>query len=409
MPVRHKSVQLALGDDPAHHAPTMEGARSTTIVAGIDEAGYGPLLGPLVVSAAAFEVPTDSVPTCLWRVLRRSISRTQADADRRIPVLDSKKLYHRRQGLQRLERSVLAVSTAWRQEATGVDSWISQFSSEAGEILRPYPWYRACGRCLPIEADARAVRLAAESLKRDLGANSIRVAGCWTEILPEGHFNRLVERTRNKATVLQGLVLRLIQRIADAFPAHDLQINIDKQGARSFYAQPLLQAFDGRRLKVIEETESSSAYEMLLPHSRPARGDDALHRAADAQHCGAGTPPCGTGYQPVHPCSRPAGASDAHGARSRWQISFVESGESKHLPIALASMISKYVRELLMLLFNEYWCSRVDNLKSTAGYYQDGLRFLGDIRPHLGRLGVAEEQLVRRHSGLERRNEAAHR
>ena len=64
-------------------------------------------------------------------------------------------------------------------------------------------------------------------------------------------------------------------------------------------------------------------------------------------------------------------------------------------PIALASIFSKYLRELLMARFNAYWAGHVDDLRPTAGYYQDGQRFLRDIEPAIGRLGVDRSQLVR--------------
>ncbi len=319
---------------------------AATIVVGIDEAGYGPILGPLVVSAAAFEVPPTKADACLWEVLRRSICQSASKRESRIAVLDSKKLYSRKEGLARLERSVLSMVGAWRGMPPSLRGLLNLLCPDLPDMLREYPWYRDSDPALPTAADVGGIRIATGLLARDLEVQGVQPAGCWSEVLPEGHYNRLVGTTRNKAVVLSGLTLRLVQRIADAYPDHELLIRVDKQGARDHYGKLLMRAFEDRRLKVIEESGESSAYEMV-------------------------------------------------GGPARWRVSFTQSGESRHMPIALASLISKYLRELLMASFNAYWANHVPDLKPTAGYYSDGLRFLRDIQPHLGRLRVTTDSLVR--------------
>ncbi len=66
-----------------------------------------------------------------------------------------------------------------------------------------------------------------------------------------------------------------------------------------------------------------------------------------------------------------------------------------HLPVALASMLAKYVRELCMGQFNRYWGHLVPGLQPTAGYYVDAQRFLGEIRPHLTAAQPPLEAFVR--------------
>ncbi len=68
-------------------------SRNLRTVIGIDEAGYGPLLGPLVVGISVFRIPGEG----------NALSA-------RLPVVvdDSKKLFSRATGLGRLEEGVLA-------------------------------------------------------------------------------------------------------------------------------------------------------------------------------------------------------------------------------------------------------------------------------------------------------------
>lgn len=316
------------------------------VIVGIDEAGYGPLLGPLVVSAVAFEVPAERAEQCLWETLRESVTDRPRARDRRVAILDSKRLYQRRHGLAELERSALAAVSASHEMPTDLADLLRTVAPSVPPLLSEYPWYRETARALPMAADAGGVTLAARRLRDDAVARGVGLAGVYSEPLPEAHYNRLVTNTRNKAVVLFGLTTRLIQRVADAYPGRELHVYVDKQGGRGHYGQMLMRSFEGRRLVVVEESERVAAYEL-----RGSAGD--------------------------------------------WRIRFTQEGESHHMAVALASIISKYLRELFMCVFNAFWRTELPGVTATAGYYQDGMRFLADVRPHLPRLGIDESRLVR--------------
>src|SRR3954463_3528421 len=84
------------------------------ILAGIDEAGYGPLLGPWVVGCCAFEIDridSDDIP-CLWKRLGKLVSRHRSKTGRKLHVNDSKQVYSPSIGLKELERSILCIMLA---------------------------------------------------------------------------------------------------------------------------------------------------------------------------------------------------------------------------------------------------------------------------------------------------------
>lgn len=53
-----------------------------------------------------------------------------------------------------------------------------------------------------------------------------------------------------------------------------------------------------------------------------------------------------------------------------------------NFPVALASLVCKYVRELSMQVFNQFWAEQVPSLKPTAGYPVDA-RGSGRTLPRL--------------------------
>jgi hypothetical protein len=79
---------------------------------------------------------------------------------------------------------------------------------------------------------------------------------------------------------------------------------------------------------------------------------------------------------------------------SRVEVAFRVKGEG-FLPTALASMTAKYLRELAMRAFNEFWCARVPNLRPTAGYPTDAPRFKREIAALQRELGIDDHVLWR--------------
>src|ERR1044071_9185017 len=73
---------------------------------GIDEAGYGPNMGPLLQSAVGLRFAGEfSDP---WKLLKKAVRKQGGNDDHRLIIDDSKKVYGVNNGLRRLESGVLA-------------------------------------------------------------------------------------------------------------------------------------------------------------------------------------------------------------------------------------------------------------------------------------------------------------
>src|SRR5689334_1036638 len=97
-------------------------------ILGTDEAGYGPNLGPLVISATLWQTPGDSCEVDLYELLAEIVapcpSREKTSLNRLV-LGDSKALYDPKSGVSLLERGLLAALGAMDATAR---SWREIFS-----------------------------------------------------------------------------------------------------------------------------------------------------------------------------------------------------------------------------------------------------------------------------------------
>jgi ribonuclease HII len=77
------------------------------------------------------------------------------------------------------------------------------------------------------------------------------------------------------------------------------------------------------------------------------------------------------------------------------RLHFVVGADDRFLPVSLASMVCKYIRELMIDSMNRYFIGFCAGLKPTAGYWKDGLRFIEDLKTHIPHLQFDSDLLCR--------------
>jgi ribonuclease HII len=320
---------------------------------GIDEAGFGPILGPLVVSASVFSLPQQLLNKDFWQVLRKSVGKKPRHLAGRLLIADSKKAYNKSLGIKHLQRTVLACLKCFGKEPATLTQLLSLVSADFLEQLNDYPWYRDVNS-YRISADRTDLAIAVSVLQDDLALNKLKLLELKSYCLEVAYYNKMVSAVRNKASVLFTAVCSLIKNAIDNFStcgefveaADELHIIIDRQGGRMRYRRPLLRMFPEMHLKILKETPTVSSYE-LQSDGKQIR----LHFAVDA--------------------------------------------DDRFLPVALASMLSKFIRQLLIENINRYFIGFHAELKPTAGYWKDGLRFIEDLKRNIPHVAFDSNQLIR--------------
>ncbi|MEM7622100.1 MAG: hypothetical protein AAF235_02740 [Planctomycetota bacterium] len=329
------------------------------VYAGIDEAGYGPMLGPLVVSMAVFRLP--DAPGAergvdLWAMLDKTLGRKPSDAPGRIPIADSKKLKLpnssvKRHPLMHLERGVLSMLGA-SGFAPETDSDLSEL---VGGGLEDRAWYEGPEVAIPLGNDRRMLRLDAAGLRADMRRMGIELLSLRARVVCESTFNALLRKYGSKAAVTQAAVASLLGEAVIRWGGGS--DGSDESGASD--ASDASVTVTGPLRVAIDRQSGRTDYSELLRAACPGAGVELTHRCPSL--------------------SRYALTGEDLGDVS---VRFEVEAENAHLPVALASMTAKLLRELAMARFNRYWCARVPELKPTAGYVTDARRWLAEVEGH---------------------------
>jgi ribonuclease HII len=322
-------------------------ARPAFVLAGIDEAGLGPLLGSLALGYSALEVHEGEPDP--WKRLRGTVAKAPGKRARLV-VADSKIVFQRNAiGARRLEKTALSFLT---QLAPGREPLRSSERLLYGTLapepaLRAMPWIAHLPP-LPCDCEAESIELSAALLARALERAGLRLVDAGVRMVPRRRAQRVLRRHEQQGALGVGARGRGAgARVGAA--AHGPGARHGRHARRA----PALRLAARARLpradvRLVEETRLSATYSL--------------------------------------------GARDGSGSM---ELEFRVQGERHSFPVALASCLAKYARELEMRAFNAYFATLQPELKPTAGYRNDGHRWLRDAEVALERSGLAREVYVR--------------
>lgn len=320
---------------------------SRRIIIGMDEAGYGPKLGPLVIAVSVWSMPEKLTVEDLWSQLDGVLTNAPVSRDNRLHVADSKQVYSSTKGIASLERSVLSLMAACQGSSlnlTDSADFLTLLLKLLGEGLPAsfsrQPWYNSCLLSLPLKARLDECSEVLKKVDRSFQKCELQLEQLQVDVVCPERFNALIKEYGNKGEVLTRLSLALVR---DFIPLNSVacQVLADKHGGRSRYLPYLMDAFPDRFFLTEKESQEQSRY-----------WSDSLSLAFSVK-------------------------------------------SERYLPVAVASMAAKYIRELCMEAFNRYWKERCPAVKPTKGYPVDAARFRKQIDRSWEELQLPESILWR--------------
>ncbi len=301
---------------------------------GIDEAGYGPNLGPLVMTAVVAEATEGCGPETartldLWGELAATVDRAGGDP-RRLWVDDSKAILRGGKGRDRLESaSLAALHPAGRGIPGSLTELLESVLTGAAEEAELSPWFDTAGQSStwPWVVSRGAVEDLLSRRALEPAGGRWRLTAVEAVVVGPERFNVGLKASGSKADVHFAAFARLLhrawERVADRTATF---VTGDKHGGRHYYLEPLSRAFPDAWIDRGPERPEASRYTI--------RGDG-----------------------------------------RRLELTLIPRADRTDGLVALASIVSKAIRELWMDGFNAYWCARVPGLRPTAGYPVDAWRF----------------------------------
>ena len=302
------------------------------IYAGLDETALGSRLGPFCSCLTHFEY-SGPRSTGLYEILAKAICQTK-DGSGRLQIADSKTIFFQSGGIRKLETGVLALLSA-----AGISLPLSFFHLLQSlcpdtdlQTLTKSPWFDGCfDLTIPVSQStyhkfAPAISAAMRNCLVTMKCPKLR-------FISAREFNRKLKHHGGKGPVVQNIIAPLLISALKDNKA-DTHISVDRQGGRRYYGTWLQNIFPNRKIEILLEGTKCSRYRI-----------------------------------------------------GNTLIEFLVRSDSIKLETAVASMISKYIREVAMLLFNTWWEKKIPGIRPCAGYPLDAKRFLKE----LGDAGAIDE------------------
>lgn len=300
------------------------GERLMPLIVGIDENGYGPVMGPLVATAVGVKV--ESQKALDLKAVRACSSG--------LPVDDSKRLFRSRKR-SRGEEAALALLESIGLRPSDFGSLLEGLLPSGIESLRRFCCgdLRFCFKELPLPVWCKAPK------ELVLGAEVCFIK--LTVACPK-RFNLLLRRLKSKALV----DLYLFSELWEALPRGEWEVLCGKVGGMRRYGKAL-EALGWEVFLVLSEKGEESSYVV-------ARGEKKI------------------------------------------TVRFIKDADEKLLPVAAASIIGKYVRELSMTSILEALSGLLGEKVEVSGYRDERtMRILERVKGALPRLGLSYDCLIR--------------